>query len=213
MKKFLVFVSGMLLAGLVGYWGYLTYFQNETWIVKDIAFVIKDSSNAQQSEADAQRKKGGINIGCYVWGPFKEKSAAYIASKIKRIGLFEKAIMKDRFLPEMYIAYLGPFDNKEAALAFQKQFRQQGYRKARAILQGGLSFGVEIEAFSSQQEAQKFLTGPRTPKVRGVRITNRLGEPSGEVDFSFQDISDEERMKLLELWRATPRSELKNCSF
>jgi len=80
-------------------------------------------------------------------------------------------------------------------------------------LQGGLSFGVEIAAFNTQEDAQKFLTGPRTPKVKGVRITNRLGEPSGEVDFAFQDISEDERLKLLDLWRDSPRSELKNCSF
>jgi hypothetical protein len=33
------------------------------------------------------------------------------------------------------------------------------------------------------------------------------------VDFAFQDISEDERLKLLDLWRDSPRSELKNCSF
>ena len=208
--KNLKLVLGFLIVLLSGCWIYLQYFDIEEIKVKEVALEIVKKAPDPSAEAP---KKGEINIGCYIWGPFRERESPRIAEKLRKAGLISKAVMKDRFLPEKFIVYLGPFDNQEAALAFQKQFRKQGYRNARAILQGGLSFGVEIAAFNTQEDAQKFLTGPRTPKVKGVRITNRLGEPSGEVDFAFQDISEEERLKLLDLWRDSPRSELKNCSF
>ncbi len=208
--KNLKLVLGFLIVLLSGYWIYLQYFDIEEINVKEVALEIVKKAPDPSAEAP---KKGEINIGCYIWGPFRERESPRIAEKLRKAGLISKAVMKDRFLPEKFIVYLGPFDNQEAALAFQKQFRKQGYRNARAILQGGLSFGVEIAAFNTQEDAQKFLTGPRTPKVKGVRITNRLGEPSGEVDFAFQDISEDERLKLLDLWRDSPRSELKNCSF
>jgi hypothetical protein len=208
--KNLKLVLGFLIVLLSGCWIYLQYFDIEEIKVKEVALEIVKKAPDPSAEAP---KKGEINIGCYIWGPFRERESPRIAEKLRKAGLISKAVMKDRFLPEKFIVYLGPFDNQEAALAFQKQFRNQGYRNARAILQGGLSFGVEIAAFNTQEEAQKFLTGPRTPKVKGVRITNRLGEPSGEVDFAFQDISEDERLKLLDLWRDSPRSELKNCSF
>lgn len=208
--KNLKLVLGFLIVLLSGCWIYLQYFDIEEIKVKEVALEIVKKAPDPAAEAP---KKGEINIGCYIWGPFRERESPRIAEKLRKAGLISKAVMKDRFLPEKFIVYLGPFDNQEAALAFQKQFRKQGYRNARAILQGGLSFGVEIAAFNTQEDAQKFLTGPRTPKVKGVRITNRLGEPSGEVDFAFQDISEEERLKLLDLWRDSPRSELKNCSF
>jgi hypothetical protein len=203
-------VLGFLIVLLSGCWIYLQYFDIEEIKVKEVALEIVKKAPDPSAEAP---KKGDINIGCYIWGPFRERESPRIAEKLRKAGLISKAVMKDRFLPEKFIVYLGPFDNQEAALAFQKQFRNQGYRNARAILQGGLSFGVEIAAFNTQEEAQKFLTGSRAPKVKGVRITNRLGEPSGEVDFAFQDISEDERLKLLDLWRDSPRSELKNCSF
>jgi hypothetical protein len=212
-KNFLSLVAGVILAGLLGYWTYLTYFQAESWIIKDVSFEIQDSAGAQKIQPPVRQKQEKIIAGCYVWGPFPEKSTSRIVGKIKKAGLSEKVGMRDRFLPEMYIAYLGPFDNKEAALAFQKQFRKQGYKNARAILQGGLSFGVEIAAFPTSQEVQKFLTGPNTPNVKGVRLTNRLGEPSGKVDFIFQNISEEEHEKLSELWRGASGSELRSCSF
>jgi hypothetical protein len=208
--KNLKLVLGFLIVLLSGCWIYLQYFDIEEIKVKEVALEIVKKAPDPSAEAP---KKGEINIGCYIWGPFRERESPRIAEKLRKAGLISKAVMKDRFLPEKFIVYLGPFDNQEAALAFQKQFRKQGYRNARAILQGGLSFGVEIAAFNTQEDAQKFLTGPRTPKVKGVRITNRLGEPSGEVDFAFQDISEDERLKLLDLWRDSPRSELKNCSF
>ena len=208
--KNLKLVLGFLIVLLSGCWIYLQYFDIEEIKVKEVALEIVKKAPDPAAEAP---KKGEINIGCYIWGPFRERESPRIAEKLRKAGLISKAVMKDRFLPEKFIVYLGPFDNQEAALAFQKQFRKQGYRNARAILQGGLSFGVEIAAFNTQEDAQKFLTGPRTPKVKGVRITNRLGEPSGEVDFAFQDISEDERLKLLDLWRDSPRSELKNCSF
>ena len=208
--KNLKLVLGFLIVLLSGCWIYLQYFDIEEIKVKEVALEIVKKAPDPSAEAP---KRGEINIGCYIWGPFRERESPRIAEKLRKAGLISKAVMKDRFLPEKFIVYLGPFDNQEAALAFQKQFRKQGYRNARAILQGGLSFGVEIAAFNTQEDAQKFLTGPRTPKVKGVRITNRLGEPSGEVDFAFQDISEDERLKLLDLWRDSPRSELKNCSF
>jgi hypothetical protein len=208
--KNLKLVLGFLIVLLSGCWIYLQYFDIEEIKVKEVALEIVKKAPDPSAEAP---KKGEINIGCYIWGPFRERESPRIAEKLRKAGLISKAVMKDRFLPEKFIVYLGPFNNQEAALAFQKQFRNQGYRNARAILQGGLSFGVEIAAFNTQEDAQKFLTGPRTPKVKGVRITNRLGEPSGEVDFAFQDISEDERLKLLDLWRDSPRSELKNCSF
>jgi hypothetical protein len=208
--KNLKLVLGFLIVLLSGCWIYLQYFDIEEIKVKEVALEIVKKAPDPSAEAP---KKGEINIGCYIWGPFRERESPRIAEKLRKAGLISKAVMKDRFLPEKFIVYLGPFNNQEAALAFQKQFRNQGYRNARAILQGGLSFGVEIAAFNTQEDAQKFLTGSRTPKVKGVRITNRLGEPSGEVDFAFQDISEDERLKLLDLWRDSPRSELKNCSF
>jgi hypothetical protein len=208
--KNLKLVLGFLIVLLSGCWIYLQYFDIEEIKVKEVALEIVKKAPDPSAEAP---KKGEINIGCYIWGPFRERESPRIAEKLRKAGLISKAVMKDRFLPEKFIVYLGPYNNQEAALAFQKQFRNQGYRNARAILQGGLSFGVEIAAFNTQEDAQKFLTGPRTPKVKGVRITNRLGEPSGEVDFAFQDISEDERLKLLDLWRDSPRSELKNCSF
>ena len=213
MKNFLSFASGVVLAGLLGYWTYLTYFQGDSWIVRDVSFEIQNSAAIQKVPAQAGKKQEQIIPGCYAWGPFPEKNTSLVARKIKKAGLSEKVLIKDRLLPEMYIAYLGAFDNKEAALAFQKQFRKQGYKEARAILQGGLSYGVEIAAFPTREEAQKFLTGPRTPQVKGVRVTNRPGEPSGKVDFTFQNVSEEEHEKLTELWRRTPGSELTHCTF
>ncbi len=212
MKKLLNLFVALVLAGFLGYWAYLLYFQQNNVTARDVYFEIQQPKTSL-SQPLPEPKQGKIDITCYVWGPFKESGIKRATEKLRKAGLSEQATMHDRFLPEKYIAYLGPFDNKEAALAFQKQFRKQGYQKARAILQGGLSFGVEIETFSSEEEARKFMAGPRTPRVKGVRITNRLGEPSGEVEFVLPGIDEQERVKLVDLWHQTPGSELKNCTY
>lgn len=90
--------------------------------------------------------------------------------RLTRSGLLQKAVVADRFLPERFIAYLGPYDNTTAVRAFVKQFRQQGIRTVKPILEGELSYGVEIASFSSREAAEKYLVSGRAPDMKELRL-------------------------------------------
>ena len=97
MKNFLSLAAGVVLAGLLGYWTYLTYFQEGSWIVRDVSFEIQNSAAVSQAPTITGKKQEQIIPGCYAWGPFPEKNTIHVVGKIKKAGLSEKVLIKDRF--------------------------------------------------------------------------------------------------------------------
>ena len=175
----------------------------------------EDLSGGLQEALSAVEIAGGEvpDATCFVWGPFKAKSLRTLEPVLQNAKLLQKMEISDRFLPERYIVYLGPYVNKVAAIAFVKQFRQQGFKHVRAIVQGDLAYGVEIEAFKTREEAQEYLDSGKAPEVQGLRVTNRLGEPSNEVDLIFRALTSDERSRLFSVWKENPGTKLKSCSF
>ncbi len=148
---------------------------------------------------------------CMIWGGFPVGDLVRVRLHLKRQHLEDKVLIQDRFGPERFIAYLGPYDNPTAARAFVKQFRQQGYGTVRPILSGELSYGVEIASFGTRKEAEAFLTGKRAPDMKGIKITNRLGEPTGMVDLVFQNLTKDETLRLQLLHGHYPRTLIRTC--
>lgn len=134
---------------------------------------------------------------CFVWGPFAENNLVRVRHFLTKTGLIEKIVIQDRFLPDQFIVYLGPFPEKTSVRAFVKQFKQQGFNQVRPILRGPLSYGVEIASFETRVQAEQFLAGEKSPNMAGIRITNRFGEPSDEVDIVIKDLSPVQEQELV----------------
>lgn len=180
----------------------------------DITLQIQEQEKrAETRDEKPAGQSGAVDVNCFVWGPFNERELVGVQPVINSAGLMPYMQIVDRYLPDRWIVYLGRFNNETAVRAFMKQFRQQGFTSVRPILRGDLSFGVEIAAFDSQKEAQAYLESPKAPAVQGLRVTNRLGEPSDEVDIVFQGLDDQKRVRLFREWKKRPSKELKNCGF
>ena len=164
------------------------------------------------SRKNESRLQDQIDDGdCLVWGPFDAKGIVAVQKAVRKAGLIERMEVADRFLPDRWIVYLGPYERDIAALAFVKQFRAQGYRNVRPILSGDLSYGVQIEAFDNRESAEIWLHGGGAPDVEGMKVTNRLGEPSDQLDLVFRDLTSEQRDKLRVLSRQWKATELRGC--
>lgn len=169
----------------------------------------------QARKHDEQAKISGtpVDLDCFVWGPFDGRQLVSVQSALRQRGLLQSAEIADRFLPDRWIVYLGPYDNDVAVRAFVKQFRQQGYKRVRPILQGALSYGVEIETFDSREQAQEWMESSKAPDVKGLRVTNRLGEPSDKVDLVFRSLTPEMRDALFRLGKRWKGTEILNCGY
>lgn len=159
----------------------------------------------------AEEKPLDAEDACLVWGGFPVGDLVRVRLHLRRQRLEDKVIVQDRFGPERYIAYLGPYDNQTAVRAFVKQFRQQGFRTVRPILSGELSYGVEIASFKTREAAEAFLSGKKAPDMKGIKITNRLGEPTGMVDLVFSRLDADEKTRLEALRALYPRTALSAC--
>lgn len=169
----------------------------------------------QAKKSDELTKISGtpVDIDCFTWGPFTGKQIVAVQNALKRNGLIQSAEISDRFLPDRWIVYLGPYDNDIAVHAFVKQFKQQGYRNVRPILRGALSYGVELETFESQEQALRWIAGAEAPNVQGLRVTNRLGEPSDQMDLVFRNLTPEKRKMLFEMWKRWKGTVIQNCGY
>ena len=188
-------------------------FVAETKLKVDVPDLVRATIEARNNDENARISGTPIEADCFVWGPFDGRQLTSVQSTLKNRGLLHKAEISDGFLPDRWIVYLGPYSNDIAVRAFVKQFRQQGYKNVRPILSGALSYGVEIETFETQDLAQAWINGKKAPDVKGLRVTNRLGEPSDKVDLVFRDLTEEQRQSLFAIWPRWQGTEIQNCSF
>ncbi len=185
----------------------------ESQLQFEIPKLVQATIDARKSDEAAKFSGAPVDADCFVWGPFDGGQIVSVQASLKQKGLLEQAEISDRFLPDRWIVYLGPYGNDIAVRAFVKQFREQGYKNVRPILRGNLSYGVEIETFESKQEALAWLSGPKAPDVQGLRVTNRLGEPSDKLDLVFRNLTPEKREALFSVWKRWKGTEIQNCSF
>ncbi len=172
---------------------------------------MKFEKHRTEKTSSDEAKTTAAEESCLVWGGFPVGDLVRVRLHLKRQRLEDKVIIQDRFGPERFIAYLGPYDNQTAVRAFVKQFRQQGFRTVRPILSGELSYGVEIASFKTREAAETFLSGKKAPDMKGIKITNRLGEPTGMVDLVFSRLDDGEKTRLEALRALYPRTLLNAC--
>ncbi len=172
---------------------------------------LKFEKHQTEKTSAEEEKQQNDEDACFIWGGFPVGDLVRVRLHLRRQRLEGKVIVQDRFGPERYIAYLGPYDNQTAVRAFVKQFRQQGIRTVRPILSGELSYGVEIASFKTREEAEAFLSGKKAPDMKGIKITNRLGEPTGMVDLVFSRLDNSEKTRLEALRVLYPRTVLSAC--
>jgi len=154
-----------------------------------------------------QRETGA----CLLWGPFTGMTMQGLEQALRENHLNDKAQVTDRFLPQRYLVYLGPLENMTAVRAFSKQFKQQGFSKALPITRGNLSPGIQIGEFATEAEALAYIRSGKVPRVQGIRVVNRLGEPSEEVDLMFKDLTPEQAQRLQRLVPRFARTKLVSC--
>lgn len=210
------FVINLLLCiGIVCGLGYIMYADStdDTDVLVSRAVTVRLQASQSDRKQDASTPGIDINLTCLVWGPFKTQSLAAVQPVLDRTGLMEHAAIVDRYLPDRWIVYLGRFNNETAVKAFMKQFRQQGVKTARPIVRGNLAYGVEVATFSSQEDATAFLSSPKAPDISGMRVTNRLGEPSNEVDLVFNGLTLEQKDQLVKMAAKRPATRLQNCDY
>ncbi len=186
---------------------------SEATLEVKIPKIVQAAIDARKHDESAALSGTPVDLDCFVWGPFDERKIVAVQGTLRRSGLLQKAEISDRFLPDRWIVYLGPYENDIAVRAFVKQFRSQGFKHVRPILRGALSYGVEIETFATEQEARDWMLSKKAPEVKGLRTTNRLGEPSNEVDLVFRSLTDKQREALFAIWKRWKGTQIQNCSF
>lgn len=210
MSKYFVGLLSLILLLLGGYFYSQVTRPNLDVLTK---FEVKVSMPVEKNEATSVINEVGEKESsyCYIWGPFSESTVASISNSLKSSKLLDKTMITDRFFPDRFVVYLGPYDNPTAAKAFVKQFRQQGYRHVKAILKGSLSYGIEIASFETEKEANSYLVAGKAPMVKGIKVVKRLGEPSDDIDITLKGLTKEETEEFQKLQKKYPSGRVRDC--
>lgn len=216
MRGTVVFLS-IVLAGLVGYGIYCN-----TQELRDVDVVTRmvplrvTITTLKKESAEAETEGQALEIEappkkCFVLGPVSQSLSKRIAESLRRSGLEKDMVICDRFLPERFIVFLGPLENKTALRAFAKQFKQQGYKNVRPIERGALAPGLEIAEFETEYQAAAYIESGKAPGISGIRVIKRLGEPSGQVNVVFQALDESEAKRIFSLARRFAGLKVQEC--
>lgn len=149
-------------------------------------------------------------LSCWQFNNLQSTQLVALEQWMRAYGLHEKVQLKDHFEPTRYIVYLGPYSTSVAVRGLLQQFHDQGFRTARPILSGALSYGIELKSFGSQQAAQQYLQSGNLPAVDGFKVAKRLGGPTETTDVLFLNVTDREQ-KLLEHYAGQRDLNLMQC--
>ncbi len=204
---------------LIAMAGYLVYFdRQDAGEIATLTVPLMTKPNVGRvEEAESEALEGetlaseGSAKSCYVWGSFSEAATRQIAPRLRERGLDQSMTICDEFLPEKYIVFLGPLENHTSLRAFAKQLRQQGYKKVRPIQRGVLAPGLEIAEFDNAEQAAAYIESGKAPEISGIRVVQRLGEPSGRVNLLFQALEKSQAEKLERLSKDYKATTLKAC--
>lgn len=218
--KVLAWIFSLILLAMAGY---LVYFdRQDTGEVATLMVPLEtkvdlakyNKANESDSEALEGETLESFKEGekqCFVWGSFSEEATKKIAPRLRERGLDQSVTICDEFLPEKFIVFLGPLENTTSLRAFAKQLRQQGYKKVRPIQRGVLAPGLEIAEFDNAEQAAAYIESGKAPEISGIRVVQRLGEPSGRVNLLFQALEKSQAEKLLGLSKDYKATKLTAC--
>ena len=208
-----------MLAGLSGYGVYCCHQESNAFgaATRFVPLEVTIQAANQVVEAEEEKTEGqALDIGvvekkCFVLGPISQSATKRIAENLRRSGLEKDMVICDRFLPERFIVFLGPLENKTALRAFAKQLKQQGYKNVRPIERGVLAPGLEIAEFETQYQAEAYIESGKAPGISGIRVIKRLGEPSGQVNLVFQALDESEAKKVFALAERFSGLKIEEC--
>lgn len=138
-----------------------------------------------------------LDVNCMAWGPFNKSSLIRLQGLLVKSGFIDNVYVVDRYLPDRWMVYQGPFDSDAAAKEAEKKLRQAGFRSARAFNRAPVSHGVELASFNSKEEADRFLTENGT--TVGLQVANQLGGLSSLSDVQFRYLNEGQK-KTVRSW-------------
>lgn len=212
MKKTIIFLFFVLLA-LFSYLAY-EHLQSEQSIVTiTVPLEVRLQSPTIEKEVKTEGKTIKVESfkECYVLGPISSEVVKQIAPLLRQKGLQRQVVISDHFLPERFIIFLGPLENKTSLRAFLKQLKQQGFKRVRPIERGVMAPGIEIAEFDTESKALTYIESGKAPQISGIRVIKRLGGPSGKVNLIFQSLDENQADELFKLATRHGLKDVQSC--
>lgn len=138
-----------------------------------------------------------LDVNCISWGPFDKNSLMRLRGYLVRSGFIDNVYVIDRYLPDRWIVYQGPFDDEKKARDAVKTLWSNGFTSARLFVRAPVSFGVQLADFEKKSEADQFLLEHGT--IVGLQVANRLGALSPLSDVQFRRLAADQ-IKQVHKW-------------
>lgn len=175
---------------------------------RQLQFAQNQQTNATQSEFSFPLDDS-MDVNCISWGPFDKNSLIRLRGFLVRSGFIDNVYVIDRYLPDRWIVYRGPFHDEKMAKEALKELRAGGFVAARLFARAPVSYGVELADFEEKSDADRFLL--EHGSIVGLQVANRLGALSKLSDVQFRRLN-EQQIKQVHTWeRYFSHASFANC--
>lgn len=157
-----------------------------------------------QQEAEKERF-------CVKVGQFSSKQLPIVNQALKSANLLEKVQVQPTFGQDRFVVFIIPTTTQKGAQALAQQVKAKGYTKAQVITSGPLMNATRLNVFTNEATALSYMEKAKeTLKMKSIRMTRLMGEPTGNVVLVFENINKKEKGQLQKIAQKH-KKQLQDC--
>lgn len=169
----------------------------------------EEQAKAEQKrleELNAQEEKT-----CVKMGTFTSKQLPTVNKSLKAVNLLEKVQVKPIFGADRFVVFIIPTTTQKGAQALVQQVKAKGYSKAQVITSGPLTNATRLNVFDNEAAALSYMEkAQKALKMKSIRTTRLMGEPTGKVVLVFENITKKEKGQLAKIAQKQ-KKQLESC--
>lgn len=171
----------------------------------------KAEAEALEKEKQRQQQLAEQERFCVKVGQFTSKQLPVVNQALKTAKLLEKVQVKPIFGQDRFVVFIIPTTTLKGAQALVQQVKAKGYTKAQVITSGPLTNATRLNVFDNEATALSYMDkAKQTLKMKSIRTTRLMGEPTGNVVLVFEEITKKEKGQLQKIAQKH-KKQLQDC--
>lgn len=171
----------------------------------------KAEAEALAKQKELEKQLAEQERFCVKAGQFTSKQLPSVNQALKAAKLLEKVQVKPIFGQDRFVVFIIPTTTSKGAQALVTQVKAKGYANAQVITSGPLTNATRLNVFDNEATALSYMEkAKQTLKMKSIRMTRLMGEPTGNVVLVFENVTKKEKGQLQKIAQKH-KKQLQDC--
>ena len=183
----------------------------EEKLAKQKALEAQKKAEALAKQKELEKQLAEQERFCVKAGQFTSKQLPSVNQALKAANLLEKVQVKPIFGQDRFVVFIIPTTTLKGAQALVTQVKAKGYTNAQVITSGPLTNATRLNVFDNEATALSYMEkAKQTLKMKSIRMTRLMGEPTGNVVLVFENVTKKEKGQLQKI-ALKHKKQLQDC--